>query len=101
MSQQDEQITEQDILKVFDASPDPFLTAPEIAAELPVTRQAVNYRLDRMREKGLVEKKTTGARSVGWWALVGPELAGESKARVRESETAFAAGDDVALEDVA
>lgn len=74
-------ISEQDILKVFDATDDPFLTASEIADQLPVSRQAVNYRLDEMHSKGLVGKKKTGARSVGWWAEVAPELSDEARRR--------------------
>lgn len=67
-------ITEQDILRIFDTADEPFLTSSEIAEQLPVSRQAVNYRLKQMREKNLVDKKKTGARSVGWWALVAPRL---------------------------
>jgi len=102
MSEQsrDRKISEQDILKVFEESDEPFLTATEVAAELPVSRQAVNYRLDKMHEKGLVGKKKTGASSVGWWAEVAPRLADETAARVRESKEDFERGDAVALEDV-
>jgi len=65
-SKQGEKISEQDILKVFDVTDDPFLTATEIADQLPVSRQAVNYRLEKMFEKGKVNKKKTGpGRSVG------------------------------------
>jgi len=74
---QDKKISEQDILKVFEEADEPFLTAPEIADRLPVSRQAVNYRLEKMLEKDLVGKKKTGARSVGWWAKVAPRLADE------------------------
>ena len=69
-----EKVTEQDILKVFDATEDPFLTTSEIAEQLPVSRQAVHHRLEQMREKGLVDKKKTGARGAGWWATVAPRL---------------------------
>lgn len=80
MSQQGK-ISEQDILKVFDAANEPFLTASEIANEMPVSRQAVNYRLETMHKKGSVGRKKTGARSVGWWAEVGPRLSHEARAR--------------------
>jgi hypothetical protein len=39
-----------------------------------VSRQAINQRLNRMHEKGLVGKKKAGARAVGWWATVAPRL---------------------------
>ena len=79
-------ISEQDILKVFDAADEPFMTASEIADELPVSRQAVNYRLDTMLEKGLVGKKKTGARSVGWWAEVAPALSAEAHRRANAAD---------------
>lgn len=72
-----EKMTEQDILKVFDAADDPFLTASELADALSVSRDAVYRRLEKMREEGLVDKKKTGARAVGWWATVAPRLAPE------------------------
>lgn len=69
-----EKVTEQDILKVFDAADDPFLTTSELAEELPLSRQAIHHRLTQMRENGLVDKKKTGARGAGWWATVAPRL---------------------------
>lgn len=80
-------ISEQDILKVFDSAGEPFLTASEIADQLPVSRQAVNYRLDSMLEKGVVGKKKTGARSVGWWAEVAPELSDAARRRADAADS--------------
>lgn len=77
-----EKVTEQDILKAFDYSDDPFLTTTELADQLPVSRQAVSYRLEQMREKGLVDKKKTGARAAGWWAKLAPRLSDEAQRRV-------------------
>ena len=91
-----EKVTEQDILKVFDATDDPFLTASEIAEQLPVSRQAVHHRLEQMREKGLVDKKKTGARGAGWWATVAPRLAPDVAERVNAADREEA----VALEDL-
>lgn len=101
-SAQDKKISERDILKVFDRTDDPFLTASEIAEELPVSRQAVNYRLQQMREKDLVGKKKTGARSVGWWAKATPRLADDIEERLEEENEdplvagrgLFASGED-------
>lgn len=89
-------ISEQDILKVFDTANEPFMTSSEIADELPVSRQAVNYRLDSMHEKGLVGKKKTGARSVGWWAEVAPALSAEA----RQQADAADQGSAISLEDL-
>jgi predicted transcriptional regulator len=79
-------ITDQDVLKVFDATDDPVLTAGEIAEALPVTRQAVNYRLQQMLEKGLVDRKKSGARAVVWWATVAPRLSAEAERQAKEAE---------------
>ena len=76
-----EKVTDQDILKVFDYADEPVLTASEVASELPITREAVGRRLNRMREKGLVDRKETGARAVAWWAEVAPRLSDEALAR--------------------
>ncbi len=79
-------VTEQDVLLVFDAADEPFLTASEIAERLPVSRQAVNYRLNEMHEEGLVGKKKVGARAVGWWAEVAPEPAESDVPEYEEAE---------------
>lgn len=88
-----EKVTEQDILKAFDATDDPFLTTTELAERLPVSRQAIHHRLEQMREKELVDKKKTGARGAGWWATVAPRLSPEALDRVesadRENATAL------------
>jgi len=76
-----EKVTDQDVLKVFDYADEPVLTASEVASELPITREAVGRRLNRMREKGLVDRKETGARAVAWWAEVAPRLSDEARAR--------------------
>lgn len=76
-----ETVTEQDILKAFDRADAPFLTAAELGEELSVSRQAANYRLKRMREDGLVDRKQTGARSAGWWATVAPRLSEHARQR--------------------
>lgn len=81
-----EKVTEQDILKLFDRADAPFLTAREIADELPISREAVHYRLTKMRENGTVGKKKTGARSVGWWAEVAPKLSPEARQRAAAAE---------------
>lgn len=81
-----EKVTEQDILKVFDSSADPFLTAAELADEPPLSRQAIHHRLTQMEESGLVDKKKTGARSAGWWATVAPRLAPDAAERAEAAD---------------
>jgi DNA-binding Lrp family transcriptional regulator len=79
-------VTEQDILKIFDRTGEP-VTAPEIAEELPITSDAVTYRLKNMKEKGLVERKKTGANSVVWWAKVAWGVDSEFAESVEEADT--------------
>lgn len=81
-----ENVTEQDILKAFDRADAPFLTASELGEELGISRQAANYRLKKMRENGLVDRKQTGARSAGWWAEVAPRLSPEARRRADAAE---------------
>jgi predicted transcriptional regulator len=76
-----EKVTDQDVLKVFDFADEPVLTASEVAAELPITREAAGCRLNRMREDGLVDRKKTGARAVAWWAEVALRLSPEARKR--------------------
>ncbi len=75
----EETVTDQDILKVFDYEDDPVLTAPEVADGLQrfgkqITSEGVRNRLEQMAEKEMVSRKKLGARAVGWWAEVAPEL---------------------------
>jgi len=68
----EEEVTEQDILKVFAGTDQPVLTASEIADELPVGDKAVYLRLKEMHDSELVNRKEVGARAVVWWAKVEP-----------------------------
>ena len=95
-----EEVSDNDVLKVFDAADAPFLTAGELANALPLSRSGANHRLNRMREAGLVDRKETGARSVAWWAKVTPRLSEESIARVERSREEIERGEAVALDDL-
>jgi repressor of nif and glnA expression len=75
----EETVTDQEILKVFDCEDDPVLSASEVADGLrrfgtQITSEGVRNRLEAMAEEGLVSRKRLGARAVGWWAEVAPEL---------------------------
>lgn len=80
-----EKVTEQDILKIFDRVGEP-MTAPELAEELPISKDTVTYRLKQMQEKELVGRKKAGARAVVWWAKVAPRLDPEFAESVEEAE---------------
>lgn len=89
-----EELTEQDILKLFDESEEAFLTAPEIADQFSVTRQAVSQRLKRLEDEGLVESKKAGANAVGWWAVVAPRLSEEARQRADAADRENAVSQD-------
>jgi len=57
------------ILSVMLASPDPAFTVAEIAEELGMTRQGVNYRLNQLHEDDSVARKRIGSRAVAWWLV--------------------------------
>jgi len=72
-------VTNQEILKVFDYEDDPVLTATEVAEGLRrfgvrITPEGVRNRLEEMNKNDLVSRKKLGAKAVGWWAEVAPEL---------------------------
>lgn len=83
MGRFEETVTDQEILSVFDYEDDPVLSASEVAEGLrrfgkQITSEGVRHRLETMAEEGLVSRKTLGARAVGWWAEVAPELDAET-----------------------
>jgi DNA-binding MarR family transcriptional regulator len=81
-------VTEQEILKTFDRVGEP-MTAPELADELPITKEGVTNRLKQMQEKDLVGRKKAGARAVVWWAKVAPKLDPSVEESADEAEPAM------------
>ena len=90
----------QDILKLFDVTEDPFLTAPEIAAELGVTRHTVTRRLKEMENEGLVGRKDAGSNAVAWWAERAPRLSPEASAGVEKSRKQIERGETVSQDEM-
>jgi len=60
-------VSDPDILRVLALSPDPALSAPEISAEVQITREAVNQRLRQLSDAGLVGTKKVGAAARIYW----------------------------------
>lgn len=60
-------ITDEEILEVFRNSPDPVLTASEVADQLPVERRGVLDRLKNLEDEGVLQAKKVGGRSKVWW----------------------------------
>lgn len=60
-------VSNEDILTAIDQAPGPVATAAELADVLPIGRRAIRERLLDLTERGEVDRKTVGARSVVWW----------------------------------
>lgn len=95
-----EKVTDQDVLKVFDYADAPVLTAAEVADELPLSQSAMNTRLNRMREDGLVDRKRTGARAVAWWSKVAPAPSAETLRDIDVTEGELERGETVSQADM-
>ena len=62
-----EKVSDSEILEVFRESTDPFVSISELTEELGMTRQALNYRLRTLEEKGRIRSKPAGGNALGWW----------------------------------
>jgi predicted transcriptional regulator len=60
------EITDTDILSVFEGSPDPVLSAPEVADEFGYTTAGIYKRLRELSEKGYLDTKKIG-QGRAWW----------------------------------
>lgn len=78
MGQNIPRVDDNTILKVFEAAETPVLTAKAVADELPITKDAVLYRLNKLADEGRVGRMQAGSNAVVWWAEVTPELSDET-----------------------
>lgn len=67
MSGRPKEVTDVEILEQFLLARDPVLTASELSDQFGVTNQAVRDRLDDLKQRGLVQRRTVGAAAVVWW----------------------------------
>lgn len=67
MSATQRRYSDDEILNTFEKSPEPVLTAAEIAEEVGMTRQGANYRLQKLLSEGIVNRKRAGSNAVVWW----------------------------------
>jgi len=57
-----------EILKAIALSPDPVVTAPELAGQIEeYGEDGVRHRLKELRDRGLVNSRDVGARATVWW----------------------------------
>jgi len=61
------QLSDLRILQAVLLSPDPIVTAPELADELEISRQGINPRLKQLAERGLLERRSVGSKAVVYW----------------------------------
>lgn len=61
-----QEVTDEQILDQFHESDDPALIAPEVAEQLPLTRQRVHERLEELLDAGKVGTKKP-SRDRMWW----------------------------------
>jgi DNA-binding Lrp family transcriptional regulator len=61
--------SQEDLLDLIREADEPFVTIPELSEQLPLTREAVRYRMKKLEDNGIVARKKTGARSEGWWLV--------------------------------
>ena len=47
----------------------PFVTADDLADEVPISARAIRYRLDKLVEDGVIATRTVGSRAKVWWPI--------------------------------
>ncbi len=62
-----EPVSDEEILDVFEGTPEPAMFANEVAEAVGYTRQGAANRLDDLVERGILNKKKSGKRSAVYW----------------------------------
>jgi Fe2+ or Zn2+ uptake regulation protein len=60
-------VGDEELLEVFREAETPVLTASMAADRLPIGRQAVYERLQKLEEQGRIDRLKVGGRAVVWW----------------------------------
>lgn len=60
------QVADAEILSVIDNVSEPVASVAEIAEQLPISKTAINKRLNQLRRDDEVERKDVGSGNV-WW----------------------------------
>lgn len=60
-------IEDREILEQIALSPDPVVTAPELADRTDYKTDGVRNRLGDLEDKGWVKSRHVGARAIIWW----------------------------------
>jgi predicted ArsR family transcriptional regulator len=78
-----ETVTPDRVLDAVATHPDPTVTAREVGEAIDCTRDAARKKLIQLHERGAVERKKVGGRSVVWW------LTDEERARGGSADSLF------------
>lgn len=60
-------VSDEDLLRAIATSPDPIVTAPELADRVEYSVDGVRERLKGLEEQGYVRCRDVGARATIWW----------------------------------
>jgi len=63
----DPMLSDDELLQIIRESPDPFVSATEVAESADMARQTAYKHLQRLHESGVIEKKQVGGSAVIWW----------------------------------
>jgi len=61
------EVTDDEILDVFEEATEPVLIASEVAESLPIGRRGVYKRLEQLEDDGKLGRKKIGGRGTVWW----------------------------------
>lgn len=61
------QVSDEELLAIFENSKDPVLTATEVAEHVSIARRSVYDRLRKLEDSGVLESKKVGGRTTVWW----------------------------------
>lgn len=61
------QVTDDEILQLFQDAGDPVLSTAEVTEQLPIKRSATYKRLSALRDDGQLTGKDIGGRNTVWW----------------------------------
>lgn len=60
----EEKVRLEDVLAMFNGEP---VSASEVAEEFDISNRAALNKLEKLQERGEIERKNVGSRAVVWW----------------------------------
>jgi len=68
-----QRVTDQELLETFEKIEGPFVTAGELSEHLPISRTAINKRLNQLWAEDRINRKKPTSTMVGWWLPEGQD----------------------------